>query len=200
MADVVVGVASILVVFCAVFDVFVNLSCPSCASGGCKYVLSAFLVLLPWAAACGLVLPLYIFGETGEGVGLYHHTSGQAGQDGGTDGSNVVAYQAHKGGRSGIENEHNAARIKDVAGTGSDVAMASGSEDKLGIGKGYCYLHLQAPHSVALELAGYAVPALAAVGLLVASSLTWCVWRHELREDAGSEQRGHKGWQVREPD
>ncbi|KAK3743559.1 hypothetical protein RRG08_027426 [Elysia crispata] len=190
MADMVVGVASLVVVFCAVFDIFVNLSCPACVQGGCKYVLSAFLVLLPWVVACGLVLPLYIFGETGEGVGLFYQTNGKSGEEG--EGK-VVLYQAQKGGRSGIENENTRDKVES-AKAGSD-ALA-GDSDKLGVSKGYCYLHMHGAHSVALQLSGYAVPALAAVGLLVAASLTWCVWRHELREDADSEQRGHKGWQV----
>lgn len=194
MADMVVGVASLVAVFCAVFDVFVNLSCPGCVQGGCKYVLSAFLVLLPWAAACGLVLPLYMFGETGEGVGLFHQTNSASGGEGGQ----VVSYQAHKGGRSGFENKNIRTQLEMAEETGSDAAMASKSESKprLGVGEGYCYLHLHAPHSVALELAGYAVPGLASIGLLVAASLTWCVWRQELREDNHSEQRGHKGWQI----
>ncbi|GFS20369.1 histamine H3 receptor [Elysia marginata] len=201
MADMVVGVASLVGVFCAVFDVFVNLSCPGCVQGGCKYVLSAFLVLLPWAVACGLVLPLYMFGETGEGVGLFHQTNGNEG-GGASDGGKVVAYQAYKGGRSGFENKNIKTSVDTdaaVGGAGSDnTAMASKGENskQIGAGEGYCYLHLHGPHSVALELAGYAVPGLASVGLLVAASLTWCVWRHELREEAQSEQRGHKGWQV----
>ncbi|GFO28838.1 dopamine receptor d5 [Plakobranchus ocellatus] len=182
MADMVVGVASVLVVFSAVFDRFVHFSCPGSVEGGCKFVLSAILILLPWAVACGLVLPLYMHGETGEGVGLFHDRGDKSKHE-------VITYEVHKGGRSGIENGNVRIRSENGesdAGSGNDIY-----EDK-----GYCYLHLRPPHALTMELAGYAVPALAAVGLLVATSLTWCVRRQELRELDYSVEREHKGWQV----
>ncbi|CAL1541873.1 unnamed protein product [Lymnaea stagnalis] len=131
MADMMVSTVSILTIGVMIFDRFVLFSCPGSAEGGCKFVVSAILIILPWAGGASIVLPVYLFGETGSGV---------------------------------VE--------------------------------GYCFLHLEPVYSIASELAGYAVPGLAALGLLVATTLTFCVRREELREMDYSEEREHKGWQV----
>ncbi|KAK6994115.1 beta-1 adrenergic receptor [Biomphalaria glabrata] len=68
MADLLVCTVSVLVVLAMVFDRFVLFSCPGSAEGTCKYVLSALLIILPWVLGTAIVLPIYLFGETGDGV------------------------------------------------------------------------------------------------------------------------------------
>ncbi|KAH9496377.1 hypothetical protein Btru_010767 [Bulinus truncatus] len=131
MADMMVCTVSVLVVLAMVFDRFVLFSCPGSAEGPCKYVLSAVLILLPWVFGAGIVMPVYLYGEAGDGVTV-----------------------------------------------------------------GHCYLHFRSPFPIVSELAGYAVPGLAAFGLLVATTLTFWLKKEELREMDFSEEREHKGWQV----
>lgn len=133
MSDMMVCTVSVLVLATMIFDRFVLFSCPDAAEGCCKFVLSATLIAIPWAVGSALVIPIYLVGETGDGV----------------------------------------------------------NEDK-----GLCYLHLSTTFAIIAEIAFYAAPGLIAFALLVATSLTWCFKKEELRDMDFSEEREHKGWQV----
>ncbi|CAG5125436.1 unnamed protein product [Candidula unifasciata] len=133
MADMMVATVSVLVLVAIIFDRFVLFSCPDAAEGCCKFVLSAALIVFPWTLGAATVLPLYLIGETGEGV----------------------------------------------------------REDE-----GVCFLHLDKTFAIIAEIACYGVPSLVALALLVATSLTWCYKREDLRDMDFSEEREHKGWQV----
>lgn len=68
MADMIVATVSVLVLAAMIFDRFVLFSCPDAAEGCCKYVLSAALIVFPWTLGAATVLPIYLLGETGDGV------------------------------------------------------------------------------------------------------------------------------------
>ncbi|XP_059166703.1 beta-1 adrenergic receptor-like isoform X1 [Physella acuta] len=133
IADMAVCTVSILAIVAIIFDRFVLFSCPYFAEGACKYVMTSVLIMLTWAGGLGIIVPIYIYGETGTGV--------------------------------------NSA-------------------------EGYCFLHLNKPFSLIIELAGYAVPAVISVGLLIATTITFFQKRDELRDLEFSDEREHKGWQV----
>lgn len=68
MADMIVATVSVLVLAAMIFDRFVLFSCPDAAEGCCKFVLSAALIVFPWTLGAATVLPIYLLGETGDGV------------------------------------------------------------------------------------------------------------------------------------
>jgi hypothetical protein len=68
MASMVLATVSVMVLVAMIFDRFVLFSCPEAAEGCCKFVMSAILIVFPWAFGTGIVVCIYLFGETGLGV------------------------------------------------------------------------------------------------------------------------------------